>query len=125
MSGEERQHDDWKPCPMGLLVQAARGDRAKVSRRKLLRAGGTAAAVFLAGGLGWRKWINAHPQPDGTQDSAVAARIMKCQEAHDLLPSYVKGELTAETQRRMEEHLKRCPHCREERTRLANLPAST
>ena len=124
MSGEQRQCDDWKPCPMGLLVQAARGDRAKVSRRKLLRAGGTAAALLLGGGLGWRAWINSRPPQDGTQDAAVANR-MKCQEAHELLPIYVKGELSAETQQRMVEHLKRCPHCRKERDRLASLPAAS
>jgi len=109
MTGEDRQCDDWKPCPLGLLVQAARGDRAKVSRRKLLRAGGTAAAVLLGGSLGWRAWRSSH-QEDGATGTEVVAR-MTCDEAIPLIPTLVANELPEATRRRVEAHLAHCPHC--------------
>lgn len=112
MTGKDRQCDDWKPCPLGLLVQAARGDRAKVSRRKLLRAGGTAAAVLLGGSLGWRAWRSSRQEiaTEGTTGTEVVAR-MSCDEAIPLIPALVSNELPEGIRRRVEAHLAHCPHC--------------
>lgn len=112
--------DDWQACPKGLLTDAAQGECRRVSRRRMLRTVGTAAAVLASAGLGGLVWRFSTTSPaDGVATTEPSAEIpLICDECQKLLPDLLHDHVTATMRLRMERHFVKCRHCRDEWTKL-------
>lgn len=111
MKKSDSPSSTWSACPPGLLGEAGRSARTRVSRRRMLRQCGTAAGVFLASGLAWTAL-----RRDG--DGQSATEPLACDVVVPLLPDFVAGRLAADIRKQVESHLKTCAHCSADLRRL-------
>ena len=112
--------DTWQPCPEGLFVDTAREERARLSRRRMLRTAGTAATALVTAGAGGLIWRLSTGSPAGelVQESPAPEAPITCQECLKLLPELLHDHVALATRARMEQHFAKCRHCRDEWAKL-------
>ncbi len=112
--------DTWQPCPEGLFVDTAKEERARLSRRQILRTAGTAATVLVTAGAGGLIWRLSTAAPAGVlaQGGTAQNGPMTCQECLKLLPELLHDHVASATRSRMEQHFVKCRHCRDEWAKL-------
>ena len=105
-NGNPPSDDDWQPCVSGQITGMVQRLRAKQRASAMRRMAVPATVVLLlvvAGFYFGQSWPGGmFFKPGG----------LSCDEVHEYLPAYAKGQVSPERARQLEEHLADCPECR-------------
>lgn len=92
----------WQAIEPGLLVQFAAREKAKETRRRVIRVAGPTAVVVLAGiWFGLRGFDSTEPNYGGIRCSAVQSKAK----------DHLAGKLDTATNAKITQHLQQCPMC--------------
>lgn len=100
----QTRSSDWEPCPSGTLHALSDSPSADIaSRRKFIN--GVAAGIVLGGvGLGALAYRQKF-QPPGN---------LTCSQLAKIVPAYAAKKLDSSMEHRVELHLAKCAHCRDQ-----------
>ena len=106
-NGNPPSDDDWQPCVSGQITGMVQRLRAKQRASAIRRMAVPATAVLLLVLAGF--YYNGQSRPGGMFFKPGG---LSCDEVHEYLPAYAKGQVSPERARQLEEHLADCPECR-------------
>ena len=107
---DSRDTNEWQQCAPGDLGRVASTLRARRTRREALAVIGKAAAavaVIVVAVLGVQ-YIQHQPAGGDMDFGGIS-----CSEVGELSADYLAGRLAPDVADKFEEHLKKCPMCRE------------
>ncbi|MDA7979908.1 MAG: zf-HC2 domain-containing protein [Pirellulales bacterium] len=115
-SAPDGAQPQWELCPQGAVNRVVRQVRADRLRICLLKngtyAGSTVAVLLVIGITYWTASDNPIPvDPPGPLPLHNVRRI-SCSDVLKHLPAYLAGNVNAELESRIDEHMRNCKHCR-------------
>lgn len=105
MKRETNQSDQWQPCPPGLLSRSVRLPRRRRRHQAVNRGLALGLTLLLVG------WGGVYMSSQVEQSREFHFGGITCREVRKFMPDYMAHALPPEIEKRVGQHLVRCPDC--------------
>ena len=105
MKRETNQSDQWQPCPPGLLSRTVRLPQRRRRHQAVNRGLALGLTLLLVGWGG--VYMSSRVQPEREFHFGG----ITCREVRKFMPDYMAHALPPEIEKRVGQHLARCPDC--------------
>lgn len=105
MKRETNQSDQWQPCPRGLLSRSVGLPRRRRRHQAVNRGLALGLMLLLVG------WGGVYMSSRVEQSGEFHFGGITCREVRKFMPDYMAHALPPEIEKRVGQHLARCPDC--------------
>ncbi|HUY92178.1 MAG TPA: zf-HC2 domain-containing protein [Pirellulales bacterium] len=105
MKKETNQSDEWQPCPPGLLGRTVRLPKRRRRHEAVNRALAVGLTLLLVA------WGGVYMSSRVHENREFHFGGISCREVHKFMPDYIAHALPPDIEKRVGQHLARCPDC--------------